>query len=261
MQLVPLGCGGFIPARGRQTMSFLVLEGGAALVLDAGSGLARLLEPQVAARLPEDGPLDIVLTHYHLDHVVGLSYLPGLACHRPIRIHAPQPPLTDVGPEVLDILIAPPFFPIRFPDWPQPVEVLPYAGPQLEIGPFRLRARRQQHPGGSAGLRLGDQLAYVTDTVADPATAEFAEGVDTLLHEVWLTAAEAEQERAGRTGHSDASEVAHLARQAQCRRLIPVHHHPRRTDADLEALAHDLAVRSGLDVRLPIEGAALDLDA
>ena len=84
MQLVPLGCGGFIPARGRQTMSFLVLEGGAALVLDAGSGLARLLEPQVAARLPEDGPLDIVLTHYHLDHVVGLSYLPGLACHRPI---------------------------------------------------------------------------------------------------------------------------------------------------------------------------------
>lgn len=257
MRLLPLGCGGFIPAHGRQTMCFLIVDGGEALLLDAGSGLARLLEPRVAAALPPGDRLDIVLTHYHLDHVVGLSYLPGLARNRRVRIFAPAAPLTESGPEALERLIAPPLFPVRFEAWPMPVEIVPYAGPELVVGRFELRVRAQRHPGGSAGLRLDDRLAYLTDTVVDPASAEFVAGVDTLLHEVWLTAEEAGTEDAGRTGHSAAPGVADLARRAEVGRLMPVHHHPRRTTADLEALALDLAARAGRDVLLPAEGDSL----
>ena len=259
MRLLPLGTNGFIPTAGRQTMSFLVERDGEALVLDAGSGLARLLEPAAAALLAPVRRLEIVLTHYHLDHVIGLSYLPGIARDRAIRIHAPAPPLTESGPEALALLIAPPLFPVRLEGWPMPVEIVPYAGPEFAVGSFRIAVRGQRHPGGSAGLRLGDELAYVTDTVADPATAAFVRGVGLLMHEVWLTDEEAAREGAARLGHSAAGEVAGIARRARVGRLVPVHHHPRRTSAGLAALAAELAARSGVEVVLPVEGEILDL--
>lgn len=260
MLLLPLGTNGFIPSLGRQTMSFLVVDSGAALLLDAGSGVSRLLEAPVAKALDGIERLDVLLTHYHLDHVVGLSYLPGVSRDRRVRIFAPAPPLTEGGPEALGTLIAPPLFPITLDRWPMAVEVVPYGGPELEIGPFQLRVRAQRHPGGSAGVRIDDRLAYVTDTVVDPETAGFARGVGTLLHEVWLSAAEAEHEDAGRTGHSAVPGVADLARRAGIGRLVPIHHHPRRTAVEIEALARDLAKRSGRQVRLAVEGEPLDLD-
>jgi ribonuclease BN (tRNA processing enzyme) len=260
MRLLPLGTNGFIPAAGRQTMSFVVERDGGTVVLDAGTGLARLLEPAAAALLGTAHRLDILLTHYHLDHVVGLSYLPGVARDRAIRIFAPAPPLTASGPEALAALISPPLFPAPFALWPMPVEIVPYAGPELAVGPFRIAVRAQRHPGGSAALRLGDDLAYVTDTACEAATARFVRGVGTLMHEVWLTDEEAASEDAGRLGHSAAGEVADLARRAGVGRLLPVHHHPRRSDAGLAALVTALAGRSGLEVVLPVEGEILDLD-
>jgi ribonuclease BN (tRNA processing enzyme) len=84
-------------------------------------------------------------------------------------------------------------------------------------------------------------------------------GVGTLLHEVWLTDEEAERDDAGRTGHSAAGAVAELAREAGVGRLVPVHHHPRRTAADLDALAGALARSAGCPVELPVEGRAIEL--
>ena len=264
LRLVPLGTNGYFPTYGRQTMSYLVTTDGAssrasALVLDAGSGLGRLAEPAVRAAVENVERLDILLTHYHLDHVIGLSFLPGLWAGRSVRIFAPSPPLTAGGSEALDRLIAPPLFPVGFSRWPLAVEVVPYSGTQLEIDGLTLALRAQKHPGGSVGVRIDDRLAYITDTVLDRATANFVRGVGTLLHEVWLTDEEAESDDAGRTGHSAAGAVADLAREAGVGRLVPVHHHPRRTASDLDALALFLAARAGCPVELPVEGRSLDL--
>jgi ribonuclease BN (tRNA processing enzyme) len=240
-------------------MSFLVERDGALLLLDAGSGVGRLAEPGPARWLAGADRLDIVLTHYHLDHVIGLSYLPGVARGLAIRIHAPAPPLVTAGPEAIERLIGPPLFPHRIPEWPMPVEVIAYGGGPLEIGPFTLRVRAQRHPGGSVGLRVDDDLAYVTDTVVDPGTEDLVRGVDLLLHEVWLDDREAAREDVGRAGHSAVGPVADLARSAGVRRWAPVHHHPRRDDAGVAALRSEGERRSGLPVLLLDEGAPLDV--
>jgi len=259
LKLLPLGTNGYYPTRGRQTMSFLLHGGGAALLLDAGSGVARLAEPTVRAALAGVDRLEILLTHYHLDHVAGLTFLPGVARHLPVRIHAPAPPLTEFGPEALDRLLAPPFFPVPTSRWPMPVEISAYGPGEVSIGPFRLRTRRQNHPGGSTGVRLGDAFAYTTDTVIDPANAEFVRGVDLLLHEVWLSDEEAAREPAGRTGHSAAGEVADLARAAGVGRLGLVHHHPQRDDAGIEAIRRAMEQRAGRPVLRLEEGVAIEL--
>jgi len=260
LKLAVLGTAGYLPAAGRQTMSFLLATGSESLLLDAGTGVARLLEPAVAALLPAGRRLDILLSHYHLDHVVGLSYLLGLAGDRPIRIHAPAPPLTAFGPEGIERLLSPPLFPLPIERWPMPVEVLPYSTAELAIGGLRLRLRRQKHPGGSVGVRVGDTLAYVTDSVIDPATVDFVRGVKLLLHEVWLTAEEAAETDPAPTGHSDAGAVAELAHAAGVGRLWVVHHHPRRSAADLAHMAAAMQERAGLPVEVPGEGEVYELE-
>lgn len=265
LRLVPLGTNGYIPSQGRQTMCFLLLGGdGLALLLDAGTGLARLLEPEIAALLVPCPRLDILLTHYHLDHVVGLSYLPGIWREKPVRLHCPTPPLVDLGPDrALAQLLSPPLFPIPLAEFPSAVEVVPMDGTGAHrVGALEIRLRRQQHPGGSVGVRVGDLLAYVTDTSADDATAVFVRGVSLLLHEAWASDSEARANDPGGHGHSAAAGVARVARGAEVTRLMPIHHHPARSGREVRELARAIQDQAGngIEVTVPEEGRVYPLD-
>lgn len=256
MRLMPLGTNGYMPSHCRLTMCFLLRVGDRVLVLDAGTGMARLSEEAVLPMLEGVEALDIVLTHYHLDHVVGLSYLPGVWPDKPVRIWAPCPPMVEADPaEALCQLIHPPLFPLPLPEFPMRVEVERMRGDRVEIGDLEIRMRAQEHPGGSVALRIGDSMAYVTDTVADEATAELASGVDLLLHEVWLGS----KDGAAAAGHSAARDVARLAERAGVRRLMPIHHNPRHSDEDLRALAAELEEGTGAEVILPEEGTVYEV--
>lgn len=250
--LLPLGLNGFFPSHGRQTMCFLLAgtaNGDAPLLLDAGTGLGRLREDRVRAYLEGVERLDIVLSHYHLDHTVGLTYL-GAAWGRAARILAPAPPLVDFPPaEALGRLVGPPLFPVTLAEYPTPVEVCSYSsGDELSALLGRpVVARRQQHPGGSVGLRLG-ALAYVTDTTADPQTSHLARGARLLLHEVWLSDEEARREQRQLAGHAAVTAVARLAADAGVGALAPVHHHPLRQPHRLDELFAELRAASTVPV-------------
>jgi ribonuclease BN (tRNA processing enzyme) len=261
--LLPLGLNGFFPSHGRQTMCFLLAEGGdgdSPLLLDAGTGLGRLRERRVRDRLEGLERLDILLTHYHLDHVVGLSYL-SAAWGRPARILAPAPPLVDFPPDIaLGRLIAPPLFPATLDQFPSPVEVRSYAD-GAELSALLGRAatvRRQQHPGGSVGLRLGT-LVYATDTAADDATADFARGCALLLHEVWLSDEEVQRNERQLSGHSAVTPVAALAGRAGVAALAPVHHHPLRDARGLDELYSALRAASAVPVVRLEEGESFEM--
>ena len=67
MKLVLLGTGGYYANDRRHTACLMLPEVG--VVLDAGSGMFRIRDYLATDRL------DIFLTHAHLDHVIGLTYL------------------------------------------------------------------------------------------------------------------------------------------------------------------------------------------
>jgi len=254
-RLVPLGINGFIPSFGRQTMSFLWLAGNEALLLDAGTGVGRLLEPAMIDLLQPYDCLNIILSHYHLDHVVGLSYLPGTWMRGVVRIYAPGRPFVETEPdEALGRLLQPPLFPRRFEDFPARVEVVPIKSGFLKIGDMSIQLQGQNHPGGSVGVRIGDAIAYVTDTPVAQTTQTFVQGVNLLLHEVWLTDEEAEQDEAEREKHSYVSGVAQIAKHAKVGNLMPIHHHPKRLDEEIHKLGHEMEVLAGVEVVVPEEG-------
>ena len=70
MKLVLLGTGGYFPTAKRQTACLMLPEVG--IVLDAGTGMYRI------GRNLQTKRLDIFLTHTHLDHIAGLTYLLNL---------------------------------------------------------------------------------------------------------------------------------------------------------------------------------------
>jgi ribonuclease BN (tRNA processing enzyme) len=79
-----LGSGGWIPTSRRETCCALLRDGSHVLVIDAGIGIQRLVENQELLAGAER--VEIVLTHFHLDHVVGLGYLPALPLSEPPAI-------------------------------------------------------------------------------------------------------------------------------------------------------------------------------
>lgn len=226
-----LGSAGWIPTDRRETACVLVRRDTDALLLDAGTGLRRLVTDP--ALLDGVARLDVVLTHFHLDHVCGLSYVPAL----PVApaIWAPGRWLYDrPSEELLASLRCAPLSPF---DPAELGQVRELHGGEQRVGAFALLARAQPlHWAPTAGLRVADALALVTDTAYDPGSAGLARGVGHLLHEAWSTSAEP----AAVEGDSTAAQAAAVARDAAARRLTLVHLNPRVDEAALLADARSI---------------------
>jgi ribonuclease BN (tRNA processing enzyme) len=216
MKLVLLGSGGYFPTSQRHTACLLLPEQG--IVLDAGSGMCRLGDH---LQTPQ---LDVFLSHAHLDHVLGLTYLINVLPDSVLQqttVHGEQAKLDAVREHLFAELIFPVEPTFRF----EPLAgtcPLPQGG---LLTSFPLR-----HPGGSIGFRLdwpGHSMAYVTDTTAS-ADADYVaniRGVDLLVHESYF--AEANGEMPALTGHSWLLPVAEVAAAASVGRLVLVHIDPQ----------------------------------
>ncbi|MGD9648557.1 MAG: MBL fold metallo-hydrolase [Pirellulales bacterium] len=215
MKLVLLGTTGYHPSEQRQTACFMLPAAG--IVLDAGTGMFRARQ-----HLATD-ELDIFLSHAHLDHIVGLTFLFDVLFERNVKrvtVHARESTIAAIN----DHLLATPLFPVALP-----CEYRPLAGEVPLAAGGRLTHFPLEHPGGSTGFRLdwpGRSLAYVTDTVARPGADYIAaiRGVDLLVHECYFD--DSMQEWAERTGHSSTTGVAQVAREAEVGRLVLVHVNP-----------------------------------
>ena len=225
MRLLLLGTGGFHPNERRHTACLLLPELG--LVFDAGSSAFR-----VASRL-ESKELDLFLTHAHLDHIMGLTFLLVPMMKGEItrcRIHA-EPHVHD---SVQQHLFAEPIFPVL-----PPFEFVPLAERTVVAnGRAMVTHCPLPHPGGSRGFKIeveGKSLAYITDTVADGSYREFVRGVDVLVHECNFP--DEMSQWCEPTGHSHTSAVARLAKEAGVGRLYLTHIDPQHPGDDPIGLA------------------------
>lgn len=203
------------------------------IVLDAGTGMFR-----VRNRL-QTPMLDIFLTHAHLDHIVGLTFLFDVLYQKNINrvtVHGEPAKLEAIEKHLLSEFI----FPVRLP-----CEFKPLAETVALAGGGQLTSFPLEHPGGSLGFRLdwpGHSLAYITDTTAAPDVpyVDFIRGVDLLVHECYF--GDELDELAVKTGHSSTTNVARVAEQADVKRLVLVHMNPLDESDDPIGLATAQAI-------------------
>jgi ribonuclease BN (tRNA processing enzyme) len=213
------------------------------LILDAGTGIRRL-----NAELPPDiKRVDILLTHLHMDHILGLGFFAPLR-RKDVDVHIWGPASTtmDLGSR-LSRYLSPPLFPVRLRDLPCNLHLHEVPSAVTEVGDLRFESSFVCHPGPTVGYRITGQrgtVTYIPDH--EPALGnrsfpgppewtsgyDLAEGADVLIHDSQYDAHEY-RERVG-WGHSSIHHTLAFAKLAGVKRLSPFHHEPSRNDDDLE---------------------------
>jgi ribonuclease BN (tRNA processing enzyme) len=216
-----LGAGGWIPTGTHATCSALLRDGDAAVLIDAGTGVERLVSDR--SLLEGVTSLDLVLTHFHLDHVAGLAYFPGLrgAGGCPPRLWGPAATVFGTSTdEVLRRAFTPPF---SDADYGLIAHEIRELGDEQAVGPFTLRTRQQRgHSTPTLALRFDDLLTYCTDTPFDAGNPGFAAGSRVLMHEAWAPEGSPESTSI----HSSGADAGRVAAEAGVERLVLIHLHP-----------------------------------
>lgn len=233
-----LGSGGFAPSDSRDTATALVRKGTDGLLIDAGTGTRRLLTDR--GLLDGVEAVHVLLTHFHLDHLIGLFYLADVDV--PLIVWGGGERLEGVSTHsVVERLLGPPFAPAGFLAGFRDVREL-NVEEDTQVGAFSVRTRVQPlHSNPTLALRIDDALVWCTDTAYDPGNVEFARGAHVLCHEAFSGG--------GTAGHSAAREAAGLAAAAGVGRLVLIHLDPTAGDEQaVLAAARDVFPASELGV-------------
>ncbi|MEO8305731.1 MAG: MBL fold metallo-hydrolase [Betaproteobacteria bacterium] len=220
---------------------------GTVLVLDAGTGIRRL-----AATLDRSvRRVDIMLTHLHMDHIQGLGFFaPLYRSDVAVRIWGPVGSKLTLRERLMRYL-SPPLFPVSLRELPSAITLHEVPCGDIDIGEFRVSSSLVCHPGPTVGYRVcdprGGVLTYLPDHEPALGVSKFpslprewtsggvlAAGADLLIHDSQYNS----HEYLGKVGwgHSSLRQTLDFGTLSEVRQLVPFHHDPGHTDADLDAL-------------------------
>jgi phosphoribosyl 1,2-cyclic phosphodiesterase len=229
---------------------------GSQVVLDCGSGL-----PSVAPLVGDAPDLLVLLTHFHLDHLVGLPSFAPMYDPRARLLVAASRTDGSTGREALQGLIGPPYWPIpldRLPARLSFADLPPSSGDQpLRAGGLEVRWTPLPHPGGCTAFRIDEpatrgSLVLATDAEWEDAPKHMLAGFLDLCRKpapCALLICDGQYERdaiASRRGwgHTSWERAVDLAKQTGAERLLLTHHDPQ--DDDTKLAARDRALQAVL---------------
>jgi len=240
MKVIPFGTNGFFPSFGRATACYVIPFKNILIILDAGSGLFRLAEPEGKKLLRGIKKVHLFLSHYHLDHTFGFYAAFKLLEKKKVTVFAgtDRKVFADLAKE---------YFPIDFD-----CEYTNFSWQKISVGnnqiaDYAVKVREQYHRGaGSLAFRFkfkdGKELAYATDNEPNWESVAFLKGVDLLLHEHYQSGEELlRKPNAKLEDHFDGKHVttvgaAVIAKWAKVNRLALIHHFPFYDEKILEKL-------------------------
>lgn len=223
---------------------------GTVLVLDAGTGI----RPLAATLDASVKRVDILLTHLHMDHIQGLGFFaPLYRTEIEIGIWGPAGTKLTLRERLMRYL-SPPLFPVSLRELPCSITLHDVPCDDVDIGEFRVSSARVCHPGPTVGYRIADArdavLTYLPDhepalgALAFPSLSRawtsggsLAAEADLLIHDSQYSAREY-QGHIG-WGHSSIQQALDFATLCDVKHLVPFHHDPGHTDAQLDRLMGD----------------------
>jgi len=211
MRVVFLGTNGWYDTETGNTTCAILEAGPWKILLDAGNGIRRLESPLG----DREHPVQLFLSHFHIDHVAGLHILGRFDFPGGLSIWG-QPGTR----ETLATLLAPPFT-VSYQDLSYPVRICDLSEGTHHL-PFTVTCRYLPHVTPCFGYRFeleGKTIAYCTDTGPSHAVIDLARDADLLIAE---SAFQPGQESDGWPHLNPEMGIA-LAKAAGARRLALTH--------------------------------------
>ena len=244
------GVRGSIPCPGPSTVRYggntSCIEvgcGDSIIILDAGTGIRELGDT-----LMKDGPveIDILFTHTHFDHIVGLPFFaPIYSADNAVRLWSGHLVPEHSLEEVLCEMLMAPLFPI-------PMDIM---AANKVFNDFRcgetftlkcgavVKTGALNHPNRATGYRIeydGRSICYVTDTEhvegqLDQNIIDLVAGADIFIYDCTYT--DAEYPNFKGWGHSTWQAGVALADAANVGTFVVFHHEPSHDDAFMDVIA------------------------
>jgi len=243
VQVTLLGTNGWFDTYTGNTPCVLVQTPDCDVILDAGYGFAKL-----DRFIRGDRPAYLLLSHFHLDHLIGLHTLAKFQFQHGLTIIG-QPGTKWALESLLSPVYSVPLSGLRYP-----VHIVESQPGKIEHLPFEVLVLPLIHSQPCFGYRLqvdGKVLAYCTDTGYCENAVKLAQHADILLTEC---------SQAPGTPHDDEwphlspTEAARIAREAEARQLVLIHFDPTqyptledRIHAETEARKVFSSVTAGRD--------------
>lgn len=210
MKVIFLGTNGWYDTETGNTPCVLVDTEKYYIVFDAGNGIYKL-----DTYINSSKPLYLFLSHFHLEHIIGLHILNKFRFNQVLRIYG------QTGTrKILNYVIGHPFTsPIN--DLPIKLRISDLSEGVHRI-PFRVTCKPLFHVDPCFGYRIeldGKVITYCTDTGICENSLLLAKNADVLIHDC----AENSKERTPKWPHATPSEAAKLAKGANAKRLVLFH--------------------------------------
>ncbi|HJN75273.1 MAG TPA: ribonuclease Z [Myxococcota bacterium] len=253
LRLTILGSGTTLPDPERGAAGFLLQAGGAALLVDGGTGtIARLARAGVDARELDGG----IYTHRHVDHtgdLVPLVFTMKVGIDRPRQRNYPIWAGEGFAAFLQDLQGVYGGW-LDGEGWTTPVTELPLdgAGSAELPGGLRLETLPANHSAGALHLRFsaGDKRVVLSgDTATSDNLVELARGADLLICECAVP----EPDDYG--GHLCPADIRDLLERARPKRTLLTHLYPH---VDPKAALAEIE-RSGLAVERAYDGQCVEI--
>ncbi len=265
--IFPLGTVGWMPNDSRHTTCYLLTSETAAVFLDMGTGVVRLFHPHLRTLVDKADRIFVLLSHFHLDHIIGIAYLPLFFRSKRVQIVGPGPTISGYKTEeILASLFRSPVFSLPLSEFPMKLSFGDFVVGRNELDSgFAVDISPQEHADPSVAIKLGDgQVVFATDTACQERTEKFASGADILIHESYFDVEDYEalssdnNRRLTLAAHSHVREVGWLAKRAHVRRLLLTHFNPEYSEERLRRMENDCR-RIFSDAAVPIEGSEIPI--
>jgi ribonuclease Z len=248
-RIIVLGSGHAVPDLEHENAHLMILQGSHQVLVDCASNPVLQLK---RAGVELEQITDLILTHFHPDHVSGTPlllmtmWLQGRK--KPLRLYGLQDTTRRMRMmmELYNWQKWPGFFPVEFITLPDR-ELTPV----IEDQDLKVWSSPVRHLIPTIGLRVeffpeGKTLAYSCDTEPCPQVVRLAENADVLLHEA----------TGASEGHSSALQAVDISNQAGAKELYLIHYSAR--GAELEQLLKAARDRTAAPVNLAYDFMQLD---
>ena len=248
------------------------LADGTTIVLDAGTGVRALgLTLDVTA-----GPIHVMLTHLHIDHIQGLLFFePLFDAGADVTVWGP--PAGGSLERRIGRYLSAPLSPVEVRELPALPKFSACPAPEWRVGSAVVRAQLVAHRGPTLGYRVTDgeaTLCYLPDHepalggrmggVEDEWVSGFAlaHGATVLVHDCQYSDAEYAAHRGW--GHTGLGDALDFAERAGAERTLLFHHDPLHDDEELDAIGREAERRwsergAPGELAMAVEGSELEL--
>jgi ribonuclease Z len=229
-EILVLGSSNALPSQDQENAHLLVRTINRAVLVDCGNNPLRSLD---IAGLCPNSLTDLILTHFHPDHVASAPLLlMGLwlqGRNAPLNVYGLAHTIDRMEKmmDLYDWSDWPNFYPVNFLRIPDGEDQ-----PVLEGDDLRIKGSLVEHLIPALGLRFeflnsAKSAAYSSDTEPSEAMARLAQDVDVLIHEA----------TGASNGHSSAEQAGQVAEQAKAKELWLIHYRAGEKDTELVDLA------------------------